>query len=78
VVNIHKSLGNDDRLRHHLWEILHKIAEGSSKHGDGGNRFMNNLFQWQQLSISLPNCFIFSLRHFVNFTLLNFVMADTL
>jgi hypothetical protein len=50
VVNIHKSLGNADRLRHHRWVILDKI-KGGSKRGDGGDSFMNKLFQyWQQLS----------------------------
>jgi hypothetical protein len=44
--------GNADRLRHHLWVILDEIKRGGSeKGGNGGDRLISELFQWQQ---SLP------------------------
>ncbi|OAW00018.1 hypothetical protein PTTG_25145 [Puccinia triticina 1-1 BBBD Race 1] len=47
VVTIHESLANSDRLRH-LWrQILQQMEPGSSKDGDGGDRFMDVLFEWQ-------------------------------
>ncbi|OAV86530.1 hypothetical protein PTTG_29854, partial [Puccinia triticina 1-1 BBBD Race 1] len=47
VVNIHESLGNSDRLRHLRQQILQQMDFGSSKGGDGGNKFMHDLFEWQ-------------------------------
>jgi hypothetical protein len=53
VVNIHEAFGNSERLCHHCRLILDKIKSGSAKRGDGGGKFMNNLFQCQQLSLSV-------------------------
>jgi hypothetical protein len=45
-----------------------EIKGGSSKRGDGGNSFMMDLFQWQQLSF--PDFLITSLPLFLQWQIL--------
>ncbi|OAV99563.1 hypothetical protein PTTG_00800 [Puccinia triticina 1-1 BBBD Race 1] len=47
VVNIHELLGNSDRLWHLQSQILQQINFSSGSGGDN-NKFMTDLFEWQQ------------------------------
>jgi hypothetical protein len=53
VVNIHKSLGNADWLRHYRREILRKLDLVPEKLGAGmGDKFIHEMFAWEQFSFS--------------------------
>ncbi|EFP78395.1 uncharacterized protein PGTG_04351 [Puccinia graminis f. sp. tritici CRL 75-36-700-3] len=54
VASIHGSFANSDRLRHHRQEILRGLNLAPDKDGDGaGDRFMNDMFMWDELSCPL-------------------------
>jgi hypothetical protein len=51
MANIHESLGNADCLCHYRREILRKNDLSPDKKGAGvGDRFIHELFEWEQLS----------------------------
>ncbi|POV97464.1 hypothetical protein PSTT_15030 [Puccinia striiformis] len=52
VVDIHDSLGNSDWLHYYQRQILALYRElPETKGGNGGNKFLNDIFQWDELSV---------------------------
>ncbi|OAV85732.1 hypothetical protein PTTG_30312, partial [Puccinia triticina 1-1 BBBD Race 1] len=56
ITDIHESLGNSDRARYYRREILKEIDEVEDKKGGGGDKFLNDMFQWDQKGLEVISC----------------------
>ncbi|POW14230.1 hypothetical protein PSHT_07487 [Puccinia striiformis] len=53
VVDIHESLGNDDRLRYYRRQILNNVVDGPEKMNGGGDNFLHDMFQWLEKGLHI-------------------------
>ncbi|KAI7956323.1 hypothetical protein MJO29_007722 [Puccinia striiformis f. sp. tritici] len=53
IVEIHESLGNDDRLRYYRRQILNNVVDGPEKMNGGGDNFLHDMFRWHEKGLHI-------------------------